>query len=263
MAEKKIQLKIEGMTCAACSSRIEKVLNKQEGVSASVNLAMEKAAISFDPAQISLMEIEAKIEKIGFGVSKVKLVLDIGGMTCAACSSRIEKVLNKLEGVQQATLNLPLEQATIDYFDSAVSETEIINRIEKIGFTATLKRAENDQKETQKDKELARQKKMFLIALVFAVPLFVTMIDHFFPNKMILPHWFMNGYLQWALATPVQFYAGLQFYRGAYKSLRGGGANMDVLVVMGTSAAYFYSVWLVLQGEVMLFFLKQVQLSLP
>lgn len=254
MGEQKVQLKIEGMTCASCSSRIEKVLNKQEGVKASVNLAMEKAAISFDPAEISLDEIEAKIKKIGFGVSKTKLDLAIEGMTCAACSSRIEKVLNKLDGVQQATLNLPLERATVEYYEGVVSEADIINRIEKIGYKASRLKDENDQKEAQKGQELARQKKMFIIALVFSIPLFVMMIDHFFPNNMILPPWFMNGYLQWALATPVQFYAGLQFYRGAYKSLRGGSANMDVLVAMGTSSAYFYSVWLVLQGEVMLFF---------
>lgn len=254
MGEQKVHLKIEGMTCASCSSRIEKVLNKQESVNASVNLAMEKAAISFDPSQISLEVIEAKIKKIGFEVSKKKLDLNIEGMTCAACSSRIEKVLNKLEGVQQATVNLPLERATVEYFDGVVSETDIINRIEKIGYQARLQKEENDQKEDLKDKEIAKQKRMFVIALVFSIPLFVMMIDHFFPNNMILPHWFMNGYLQWALATPVQFYAGLQFYRGAYKSLRGGSANMDVLVAMGTSSAYFYSVWLVLQGEVILFF---------
>ncbi|WNF35345.1 heavy metal translocating P-type ATPase [Bacillaceae bacterium IKA-2] len=254
MGEKNVQLKIEGMTCAACSSRIEKVLNKQESVSASVNLAMENAAISFDPAKISLNELEAKIEKIGFRVSKIKIDLAIEGMTCAACSSRIEKVLNKLEGVQLATVNLPLERGTVEYFDGFVSETEIIKRIEKIGFKANPLKDSKVEKQDLKNKEIAKQKRMFIIALVFSIPLFVMMIDHFSPDQMILPHWFMNGYLQWALATPVQFYAGLQFYRGAYKSLRGGSANMDVLVAMGTSAAYFYSVWLVLQGEVMLFF---------
>ncbi|MCT8139914.1 copper-translocating P-type ATPase [Anaerobacillus sp. CMMVII] len=252
MGEKNVQLNIGGMTCAACSSRIERVLNKQESVTATVNLAMEKAAISFDPAQTSIKEIEEKIEKLGFEVQKSKVDLDIKGMTCAACSARIEKVVNKLEGVQQATVNLPLERATIEYVEGVTTEDEIIQRIEKIGFKASVRKEE--RAEVSKDKEVARQKRMFIIALIFSVPLFITMIDHFYPEKMILPHWFMNGYLQWALATPVQFYAGLQFYKGAYKSLRGGSANMDVLVAMGTSAAYFYSVWLVLQGDVYLFF---------
>ncbi|MFN7250727.1 MAG: heavy metal translocating P-type ATPase [Anaerobacillus sp.] len=252
MGEKNIHLNIGGMTCAACSSRIERVLNKQESVSASVNLAMEKAAISFDPAQTSLQEIEAKIEKLGFEVKKSKLELDIKGMTCAACSARIEKVVNKLEGVNLATVNLPLERGSVEYMEGVISEEEIIKRIEKIGFQASVRKEE--KQELSKDQEVARQKRMFIIALIFSLPLFVTMIDHFYPERMILPHWFMNGYLQWALATPVQFYAGLQFYKGAYKSLRGGSANMDVLVAMGTSAAYFYSVWLVLQGDVYLFF---------
>jgi P-type Cu+ transporter len=251
MGEKNIHLNIGGMTCAACSSRIERVLNKQKSISATVNLAMEKATINFDPAQTSLQEIEEKIEKLGFEVKKSKLELDIKGMTCAACSARIEKVVNKLEGVNLATVNLPLERGTVEYMEGVVSEEEIIKRIEKIGFQASVRKEE--KQELSKDQEVARQKRMFIIALIFSLPLFVTMIDHF-SERMILPHWFMNGYLQWALATPVQFYAGLQFYKGAYKSLRGGSANMDVLVAMGTSAAYFYSVWLVLQGEVYLFF---------
>ncbi len=252
MSEKNIHLGIGGMTCAACSSRIERVLNKQEGVSASVNLAMEKASISFDPNQVSINDIESKIEKLGFEVKKAKLVLDVKGMTCAACSARIEKVVNKLEGVHQATVNLPLERGTVEYSEGVITEEEIIQRIEKIGFKATVRKEEAET--PSKDQEIARQKKMFIIALIFSLPLFVTMIDHFYPERMLLPHWLMNGYLQWALATPVQFYAGLQFYKGAYKSLRGGSANMDVLVAMGTSAAYFYSVWLTLQGEVYLFF---------
>lgn len=252
MGEKNVQLTIGGMTCAACSSRIEKVLNKQESVTASVNLAMEKATISFDPTKTSLKDIEGKIEKLGFEVKKTKLELDVKGMTCAACSARIEKVVNKLEGVVLATVNLPLERGTVEYVAGVTSEEEIIKRIEKIGFQASVRKEEKD--ELSKDKEVARQKRMFVIALIFSLPLFVTMVDHFYPEEMLLPHWFMNGYLQWTLATPVQFYAGLQFYKGAYKSLRGGSSNMDVLVAMGTSAAYFYSVWLVLQGEVYLFF---------
>ncbi|OIJ13067.1 copper-translocating P-type ATPase [Anaerobacillus alkalilacustris] len=248
-----IHLKIEGMTCAACSSRIEKVLNKQESITASVNLAMETATISYNSDEITLNNIEEKIEKLGFSVKHSKLDLDIKGMTCAACSARIEKVVNKLEGVTEATVNLPLERGTVAYLDGVITEEEILNRIERIGFKASVRR-ETAERKNSKDQEVSRQKRMFMIALIFSVPLFLTMVDHFSPESMILPHWLMNGYLQWALATPVQFYAGLQFYRGAFKSLRGGSANMDVLVAMGTSAAYFYSVWLVFQGEVYLFF---------
>ncbi len=180
--------------------------------------------------------------------------LKVIGMTCAACSARIEKVLTKLEGVQTATVNLPLERAAVEYVEGVTSEVEIIQKIEKLGFQAFIQNEEKVVNENPKKAEVVKQKKMFIMALIFSFPLFVMMIDHFYPERAFLPHWTMNGYLQWALATPVQFYAGFQFYKGAYKSLKGGSANMDVLVAMGTSAAYFYSVWLVFQGEVLLFF---------
>lgn len=255
MSEKNIQLKIEGMTCASCSTRIEKVLNKQEGISANVNLAMEKASVTYDPNEVSVAEIEAKIKKLGFQVKKKKTELEIQGMTCASCSARIEKVLSKVEGVDSITVNLALERATVEYNEAIITEQDIIDRIKKVGYEANIRKEEKQNNEIKgKDQTVKREKRLFVIALIFSIPLFVTMVDHFFPDTMLLPHWLMNGYVQWALATPVQFYAGLHFYSGAYKSLRGGNANMDVLVAMGTSAAYFYSVWLVFQNEVYLFF---------
>jgi len=254
MGIKKIQLPVQGMTCASCSSRIEKVLNKQEGVKASVNLTTEMATVQYDDDKYTVQETIDKIEKIGFRVEDEKLDLSIEGMTCAACSARIEKVVSKLDGVHQATVNLTMERGHITYTPGVVDEETIIKRIEKIGFKAKVHQADDGEKENKKDEAVRKQKFLFIFSLAFSIPLFITMIDHFYPETMLLPHWLMNGYLQWALATPVQFYAGWQFYRGAYKSLRGGSANMDVLVAMGTSSAYFYSVYLVLLGEVNLFF---------
>ncbi|WP_280771947.1 heavy metal translocating P-type ATPase [Salipaludibacillus daqingensis] len=254
MGIKKIQLPVQGMTCASCSSRIEKVLNKQEGVEATVNLTMEKATVQYDDEKYTMQDAVDKIEKLGFKVEEEKLDLAIEGMTCAACSARIEKVVSKLDGVHQASVNLTMERGNITYTPGVVDEETIIKRIEKIGFKAKPHQADDEEKANKKDEAVRKQKFLFLFSLAFSIPLFITMIDHFYPESMLLPHWLMNGYLQWALATPVQFYAGWQFYRGAYKSLRGGSANMDVLVAMGTSAAYFYSVYLVLTGEVYLFF---------
>lgn len=252
-AKKTITVPIQGMTCAACSSRIEKVLNKTDGVHASVNLAMEKATVEFDEAQLNIADVVNKIEKAGFKVPTTKLELEIDGMTCAACSSRIEKVVGKMDGVESIAVNLPLEKGTIVFKEGTVDEAEIIAKIEKLGFKA--KKAQLvGEKLVEKTDLLKQQKFIFLYSFIFSVPLFLTMIDHFSPNGNVLPHWLMNGYVQWALATPVQFIAGWQFYRGAYKSLKSGSANMDVLVVMGTSAAYFYSVWLIFQGETMFFF---------
>ncbi|MGO4887647.1 heavy metal translocating P-type ATPase [Anaerobacillus sp. MEB173] len=251
---KQLFLGIEGMTCASCSARIEKVLNRLDGVEASVNLAMEKATVILTNSNVTIQDIEDKIEKLGFTVKQQKFELDIMGMTCASCSARIEKVVGKLRGVKSVHVNLALERATITSVEGTVTEEEIIKRIENLGFKAKHHQNEQESSRKKKGTEIIRQKRMFTIALLFSIPLFVTMIDHFYPERMLLPHWLMNGYVQWALATPVQFYAGFQFYRGAYKSLKGGSANMDVLVAMGTSAAYFYSVWLIMQGETYLFF---------
>lgn len=250
---KNYTIPVKGMTCSACSARIEKALNKIEGVKASVNLAIETASVQIEPNQSSPMEVINKIEKLGFTVPTEEVVVTIRGMTCAACSTRIEKVIGKMEGVESVQVNLPLEKGTIRFQKGIISELDIVNKMNNIGFEASLVKEESEPKDN-KDEEIKKQKRTFFIALIFSLPLLLTMIDHFYPQAMLLPHWFMNGYLQWLLATPVQFYAGWQFYKGAYVTVKNKSANMDVLVAMGTSAAYFYSVWLVFQGEVYLFF---------
>ncbi|SDN31073.1 heavy metal translocating P-type ATPase [Alkalicoccus daliensis] len=252
MSSRTITVPIDGMTCAACSSRIEKVLNKQEGVDAEVNLTTEQAKVTYDDSHSSFEDIKAKIEKTGYRVRNESLQFQIEGMTCAACSSRIEKVLSKTDGVEEANVNLTTEQASVKYTEAFISEEEIFKKVKKLGYEPRVINA--DARENKKESAYKKQRFLFLFSLIFSVPLFITMIDHFYPDEMLLPHWLMNGYVQWALATPVQFYAGLQFYKGAYKSLRGSSANMDVLVAMGTTAAYVYSIYLVMIGEVNLFF---------
>ncbi|MDE5412860.1 heavy metal translocating P-type ATPase [Alkalihalobacterium chitinilyticum] len=253
MEKRDMNIPIQGMTCAACSTRIEKVLNKMEGVEASVNLSLEKASIQIDPTKNTSENVVEKIDKLGFSVPIKKVDLDIKGMTCAACSSRIEKVVGKMEGVKEVQVNLPLEKGTVTFYEGLIELESITEKIHKLGFEAKLPVDEIPEVD-EKELEIRKQRNKFVFALIFSLPLFITMIDHFYPERMLLPHWLMNGYLQWVLATPVQFYAGWQFYKGAYKTLKNKSANMDVLVAMGTSAAYFYSVWLVLQGEVYLFF---------
>ena len=127
--QKQTTVGVTGMTCAACSSRIEKVLNRMDSVDAKVNLTTEKASVSFDPEQSSLKDITNKIEKLGYGVLTEKAELDVFGMTCAACSSRIEKVLNRQEGIEQATVNLTTEQANIEYNPEIVDIKAIIDKI--------------------------------------------------------------------------------------------------------------------------------------
>ncbi|WP_010650131.1 heavy metal translocating P-type ATPase [Oceanobacillus massiliensis] len=233
-------LGVTGMTCAACSNRIEKVLNRMDSVEAQVNLTTEKATVDYDPAKTSIEEITSKIENIGYGVLIEKAEFDIFGMTCAACSTRIEKVLNKQDGVRLATVNLATESAAVEYNPGIIDEAAIIDRIQKIGYDANPK-TDKDQKKTYKEKQLSQMKIKLMISAVLSLPLLLTMVVHLLGRD--IPAIFMNPWFQFALATPVQFVIGWQFYVGAYKNLRNGGANMDVLVAMGTGAAYFYSLY--------------------
>ncbi len=238
--DKNVTLNVTGMTCAACSNRIEKVLNKMDDVDAKVNLATEKATVDYDSSSIQLEDITGKIEKLGYGVEMDKTEFDITGMTCAACSNRIEKVLNKQDGVSNATVNLATENAVIEYNSNALSEHDLIGRIEKLGYGARPKQ-DAAEKESAKGKQLKRLKTKLIISIALSIPLLVTMLDHLF--GISLPGILMNPWFQLALATPVQFIIGWQFYEGAYRNLRNKTANMDVLVAMGTSAAYFYSLY--------------------
>ncbi|GGI40697.1 heavy metal translocating P-type ATPase [Mammaliicoccus stepanovicii] len=231
---------ITGMTCAACSSRIEKVLNRMDGADAIVNLSTEKASIKYDPEKITVNDINNKIENLGYGVLIESVELDIFGMTCAACSSRIEKVLNRQEGIDKAIVNLATEEANIAYNPEMINLNEIINKIKNLGYDAQSK-VGNEEKATHKEKTIKKMKTKLTISAILSLPLIVTMFVHLF--NMSLPSIFMNPWFQFTLATPVQFIIGWQFYVGAYKNLKNGGANMDVLVALGTSAAYFYSLY--------------------
>lgn len=244
-ALKEVHLPISGMTCAACSSRIEKGLNKLDGVQeASVNLALEKAAIKYNPEVTSVAAFEEKIEDLGYAVVTEKAEFELLGMTCAACSGRIEKVLNKLPGVKHAVVNLALETGTVEYNPEQVSVQDMIKKVENLGYQAKVK-TDNDQDiEGYREKEIEKQKGKFIFSLILSIPLFWSMVGHFeFTSFIYVPEMFMNPWVQLALAAPVQFFIGKQFYAGAYKALKNKSANMDVLVALGTSAAFFYSLY--------------------
>lgn len=238
-------IEIGGMTCAACSNRVEKGLSSLHGVKkAGVNLATEKATVTYDQAQISMKEITQKVEDLGYQVIKEKTELKITGMTCAACSGRIERVLNKLPGVDHAVVNLAMEKATVEFHPGQINVADIKSRIEKLGFGAhhSTDVAEVDKEKETRKADVSKQRFRLILSALFSFPLFFGMILHLMgvmgPTTDIL----MNPYFQFIVATPVQFVAGGQFYRGAYLALKNGSANMDVLVALGTSAAYFYSI---------------------
>ncbi|WP_058304197.1 heavy metal translocating P-type ATPase [Gorillibacterium timonense] len=239
-ANEHLTFSITGMTCAACASRIEKGISKLPGVvEANVNLATEKASVVYDSVSVTQDVIEHKVADLGYGIRRDKAELDITGMTCAACSARIEKVLNKLPGVE-ANVNLAMERATIHYNQTQVTVPELIAKIETIGYGAKPHVSEDGQKE-EKDRHLRMLKLRFGISAVLSIPLLWAMFAHF-GLGLYVPELFTNPWFQFAIATPVQFVIGWPFYRSAYKALKNGSANMDVLVSLGTSAAYLYSV---------------------
>lgn len=232
---------ITGMTCASCSTRIEKVLNKMEGVEATVNLAMENASVTYESEKIKPDDIFNKINDLGYGVRNEKMDLDVFGMTCAACSTRIEKVLNKMDGMESATVNLATESASVEFNSAVLSADKIISKIQDLGYDAKEK-VQREAKAQQKEEEIKGKKRKLYISILLSLPLLYTMIGHApWDTGLPMPHLLMNPWFQLLLATPVQFWIGGQFYVGAYKSLKNKSANMDVLVALGTSAAYFYS----------------------
>ncbi|OBZ10599.1 copper-translocating P-type ATPase [Bacillus sp. FJAT-27264] len=247
--EKQTTLQITGMTCSACATRIEKGLSKMEGVSrANVNLALEQATVGFDPKVAGLPEIEEKIRALGYDTVKEFADFDISGMTCAACSARIEKVLGKMPGIASVNVNLALETAHVEYIPGDIGTREIMEKVSSIGYKATLKQ---DRKENvdRRGVEIKHKRNKWIISAILSLPLLWAMAGHFsFTTWIPTPDLFMNPWFQLILATPVQFIIGWQFYVGAYKALRNGSANMDVLVALGTSAAYFYSLYLTIDS---------------
>ncbi|MDR7071263.1 heavy metal translocating P-type ATPase [Fictibacillus barbaricus] len=242
MSKKETILGITGMTCSACSVRIEKVLNKMDGVKANVNLAMEKASVEYDPKVAPLNEIEQKIEKLGYGLTKEKVDLDIRGMTCAACSTRIEKGLSRMDGVKSASVNLTGETGTVEYDPAVLTVSDLLKKIDKLGYTGSV-RQDREKKKSIKEEEIASKKRKLILSIVLSLPLLYTMIGHMpWDFGLPLPSLMMNPWFQMLLATVVQFYIGGAFYIGAFRAIKNKSANMDVLVVLGTSAAYFYSV---------------------
>ncbi|UXR48411.1 heavy metal translocating P-type ATPase [Staphylococcus simulans] len=180
-----------------------------------------------------------------------KAEFKISGMTCAACSSRIERVLSRTEGIDQANVNLVTEKASIEYDQSHVDMDQVFEKVKQLGYEPiALETA--DEAKARKNQELNRQKMKFIIAMFLSLPLLYTMVGHFsFLSFLPLPHVMTEPWFQFILATPVQFILGWQFYKGAYGALRNKSANMDVLVALGTSAAYFYSIymWIIHAGE--------------
>ncbi|MGM0950081.1 MAG: copper-exporting P-type ATPase CopA [Bacillota bacterium] len=248
--QKEIAMQVSGMTCAACASRIEKGLKRMPGVTdANVNMATETSNVTYDPAETGAAAIQEKIEKLGYHVITEKAEFDIEGMTCAACANRIEKRLNKIEGVTNAPVNFALETVAVEYNPKEASVSELKEAVDKLGYKLKLKGDEQRDSTASKKKEERKQTARLIFSAVLSFPLLWAMVSHFtFTSFIWVPDIFLNPWMQFALATPVQFLIGWPFYTGAYKALRNKSANMDVLVALGTTAAYAYSLYITIQS---------------
>ncbi|MEP7155903.1 MAG: heavy metal translocating P-type ATPase [Betaproteobacteria bacterium] len=232
-----MNLHITGMTCASCVARVEKTLAALPGVeSATVNLATETATLR-SAGPLDVAAIVRAVEKSGYGISEETRELNIGGMTCASCVTRVEQALAKVPGVIKAGVNLATERATVHFAAGSVTPDELVAAIRRAGYEATPVADAATSPTVPRDAVLP-----VIAAAVLSFPLMVPMLLQPFGIDAMLPAW-----LQWLLATPVQFILGARFYRAAWKAARAGAGNMDLLVAIGTSAAYGLSIyqWLV------------------
>ncbi|MBW2457851.1 MAG: cadmium-translocating P-type ATPase [Deltaproteobacteria bacterium] len=241
------------MTCATCAARIEKVVGRLPGVEeAAVNLASERATVRFDETDTSAAQIVAAIEKAGFAVPSETVRLAVDGMTCATCSQRIEKVLRQQGGVVSAQVNLATEVATIAFTPGLIDVGRLVGAVDRAGFSATvaLPSSEAEAERAGRERRLARREALLLAsAVALTLPLVAPMV--------LVPlglHWMLPGWVQLALATPVQLVVGARFYRSAWGALRARTGNMDLLVALGTSAAFGLSLAMLAKGSDELYF---------
>ena len=244
MSEFKLtSLPITGMDCANCATAVERNIKKLPGVNiANVNLTTERAAVEYDTEITKIAEIVTKIEKAGYGIAVGEADLLVKNISDDRDGNRLEQVLNELEGVISANTNWVTGKTRVQYIPTILSQIDIRKQIKKVGFEALILGDQfEDTEGLAREKETKEQRHLLFIGLLFTIPLFVLSMSRDFG---LLGSWAHQPWVNWLmliLATPVQFYVGKQYYRGAIQSLRNGAANMDVLVALGSTAAYLYS----------------------
>lgn len=227
---------VSGMTCASCVGRVERGLQAIPGVSdATINLATETAKVTSD-ARVTLQMLAANVQKAGYQVAQRQVDLAIEGMTCASCVSRIERALLKLPGVMAATVNLATERALVRA-TAQITDAELVTAVARAGYAATLPE-EAMSAVAEQAKVRSTEAQHLVIAAALSLPLVLPMT-----GMLLGQHWMLPGWLQWMLATPVQFWLGARFYRAGWRALKAGAGNMDLLVALGTSAGYGLSTY--------------------
>ncbi|MFD2609371.1 heavy metal translocating P-type ATPase [Deinococcus taklimakanensis] len=259
---KTMELGVQGMTCASCVGRVERGLKKVTGVeTATVNLATERATVTYDPQQTDPQALLAKVKDIGYEPLVGEADLSIQGMTCASCVGRVERALRKVDGVLDATVNLATERASVRYLPSAVSVGQLKAVVTAAGYEVLDTGAgadRSDQEREAREQEVRSLRRAVTFSAVFAIPLAILAMV-----PMLVPavnDWLMGSFghgvmttLNWvmlALAVPVQFGPGMRFYRLGWKALKNKSPDMNSLVMIGTSAAFFYSLVVTLAPQI-------------
>jgi len=233
----KAHITVTGMTCTTCAATIEKSLAKTAGVEqARVNFASEKAFIEYDPDRVNLGKLKDTISQLGYTAATRKSIFPVGGMTCASCVARVETALSSVPGVVSASVNLASEKATVEYIEGTDS-SELQRAVREAGYEFGSEAETLEDVTSALRRETKATRTRFMLALTLSITIMILGFGPDFPGK---------PYLLWALATPVQFWAGWRFYRGAWGALRHKTADMNTLIAVGTSAAYLYSIIAVL-----------------
>ncbi len=254
--EQTLELGVSGMTCAACVGRVERGLRKVDGVQiASVNLATERATVTFDPAKTTPSALLEKVKDIGYEPITQTLELGVTGMTCAACVGRVERALKKVDGVLEASVNLATERATVKLVPAQSGAAHLKRAIREAGYGVLETQAgesREDAERSAREREVSSLRSSVILAAAFGFPLLViAMLPMLWEPAMTAQMRLISNMQTWnwimlALAVPVQFGPGLRFYKNGWKALRSGSPDMNSLVMIGTSAAFFYSLAVVL-----------------
>ena len=242
---KQVVLPITGMTCANCVATIERNVKKLDGVtSANVNLSSEHATLEYNPEKLDLEAIIARVRKAGYDIAMGETTFLIKRLSDANDAARLEKSLKKMDGIQEVLVNLSTERVSVTFIPTVTSSADIRRLIVASGFDPIeINGQVEDAEALARRSEVENQRRLLIIGIIFTVPLFLLSMSRdigLLPGGMEGPSWL--NWVMLALATPVQFYVGAQYYVGAYKALRNHSANMDVLIALGSSAAYFYSI---------------------
>ncbi|MCB9459203.1 MAG: heavy metal translocating P-type ATPase [Anaerolineaceae bacterium] len=263
MSTTQINLPITGMTCAMCEKNVSRALSRTDGVAeVQLNLATDKALVNFDKSTTDLQSLIKSVEAAGYGVASASVDLPITGMTCAMCEKNVTRALNKPDGVIDVQVNLATERAHVTYIPGVVRRSDLIKAVEAAGYgvvdTSSAELPE-DAEAAARAAEIERQRRLVIIGAIFTIPLVIlSMTRHFMhqiPIIMQTVPWLADNvwlFIFGAMATPVYIILGRQYITGAMKSVRNGTANMDVLVALGSSAAYLYGL-VVLLGIVFSF----------